>query len=92
MLGASDFRKNLSRFIEMSSPMQYAVADLLEFRFPARAGGGTVEAVLAALDAAARGHRPSRAVERRLPPTLASQLRRLASEEDLLALLDQKAL
>src|SRR5947208_11185819 len=29
MLGASDFRKNLARLLAMSSPVQFAVADLL---------------------------------------------------------------
>src|ERR671936_753881 len=35
MLGASDFRKNLARLLAMSSPVQFAIADLLEYRFPA---------------------------------------------------------
>lgn len=51
MLGASDFRKNLAQLLEMSSPVQFAVADLLEYRFPI--GSSTLGPVIAAFDAIA---------------------------------------
>ena len=57
MLGASDFRKNLAQLLEMSSPVQFAVADLLEYRFPAGSGTETLASVVAAFDAVAHGRR-----------------------------------
>ncbi len=49
MLGASDFRKNLAHLLELSSPAQFAVAALLEYRFPSGSGLHTVDALLEAL-------------------------------------------
>src|SRR5262249_25512884 len=34
MLGPSDFRKNLSRLLDLHSPAQYALKNLLEYRLP----------------------------------------------------------
>ena len=34
MLGPSDFRKNLSHLLEIHSPNQHLVIELLEYRFP----------------------------------------------------------
>lgn len=80
MLGASDFRKNLSRLLEMSSPSQFAVADLLEYRFPTDAGLRAVEAVVASFAATARGRNAPRWVAARLTRGVREQLTRLDAD------------
>jgi 2-phospho-L-lactate transferase/gluconeogenesis factor (CofD/UPF0052 family) len=80
MLGASDFRKNLSRLLEMSSPVQFAVADLLEYRFPQVSGPLTLEALLDALAAIARRRAMPRATANALPAPLPEQLARLDAD------------
>jgi 2-phospho-L-lactate transferase/gluconeogenesis factor (CofD/UPF0052 family) len=68
MLGASDFRKNLSRLLVMSSPVQFAVADLLEYRFPPGVAAHALDALVEAFAARAadRVTQPRGA----LPPSL----------------------
>jgi 2-phospho-L-lactate transferase/gluconeogenesis factor (CofD/UPF0052 family) len=77
MLGASDFRKNLSRLLEMSSPVQYAVADMLEYRFPDAADATTLQALLRALAAISKGRSPRIAGGPAMPAQLASCVERL---------------
>ncbi len=80
MLGASDFRKNLSRLLEMSSPSQFAVADLLEYRFPPQASLATLDALFASLDPAVRGRRAAKGALASLPRAVGTQLARLDAD------------
>jgi 2-phospho-L-lactate transferase/gluconeogenesis factor (CofD/UPF0052 family) len=75
MLGASDFRKNLARLIELSSPARFAVMDILEHRLPAETTPAQVEALAARLRSIASGRRTPPAHD--LEPGLASLLARL---------------
>ena len=59
MLGASDFRKNLARLLAMSSPVQFAVADLLEYRFPAGVAPQTLDVLVETFAARAQGRHPA---------------------------------
>src|SRR5262245_13101489 len=70
MLGASDFRKNLARLLAMSSPVQFAVADLLEYRFPAGTAAHTLDALVEAFAARAGGRRHARLPAGALPESL----------------------
>src|SRR5262249_46258634 len=74
MLGASDFRKNLSQLLELSSPVQFAVADLLEYRFPAGSPPGVLASVVLALDGVARRGRIEPPVRTGIPDALAAHL------------------
>ncbi len=57
LLGPSDFRKNVARLLELSSPGQVAVARLLECRFRAEAEESDFEALVDAFDSMAAGRR-----------------------------------
>ncbi len=70
MLGASDFRKNLARLLAMSSPVQFAVADLLEYRLPAGAAGHTLDALVDAFGTRTNGRRRVRPPRAVLPASL----------------------
>src|SRR6266446_9567560 len=70
MLGASDFRKNLARLLAMSSPVQFAVADLLEYRFPAGVTAHTLDPLVEAFAARAAGRRRAAAYGDALPDSL----------------------
>ena len=70
MLGASDFRKNLARLLAMSSPVQFAVADLLEYRFPAGVAPHALEVLVEVFAARAEGRRRAAASGDALPESL----------------------
>src|SRR5262245_56965293 len=70
MLGASDFRKNLGRLLAMSSPVQFAVADLLEYRFPAALAPHTLDVLIEAFAARAEGRQSGAAAGNALPESL----------------------
>jgi len=57
LLGPSDFRKNLARLLELSSPGQVAVARLLECRFGAGANESDFAALVDAFHSIAAGRR-----------------------------------
>src|SRR5204863_3579595 len=67
MLGASDFRKNLARLLAMSSPVQFAIADLLEYRFPGGATPQTLDALIEALALIAANRRDAHLAAVSLP-------------------------
>ena len=50
MLGPSDFRKNLSHLLEIHSPNQHLVIELLEFRFPSEMSNNEIIDCLVNLD------------------------------------------
>src|SRR3989454_10697685 len=67
MLGASDFRKNLARLLAMSSPVQFAIADLLEYRFPTGVAPHTLDVLVEAFAARAHGRQPTTSAADTLP-------------------------
>lgn len=75
MLGPSDFRKNLARVIELSSPSRFAVTDILEYRLPETTTEAQFEALVRRLRQIAKGTRPL--PPPKLPVGLASLLARL---------------
>ncbi len=70
MLGASDFRKNLARLLAMSSPVQFAVAELLEYRFPAAVAPHTLDVLVEAFAGFAGGRRRAGSLAHALPESL----------------------
>lgn len=77
MLGPSDFRKNLARLIELSSPASFAVTDLLEYRLSPLATAEDFHGIVRQLRLVASGKRRPPAAPLEFAPGLSAVLSRL---------------